>query len=145
VSSPVPAPPHPWEPAPAPPAVECCTWDLDRPRQLAAARRDARQHLTREPDGASAETAEHVVMVLDELASNALRHGSPPASIELCRHADGWLVIAVDAAPERFPEPAVDRPAERGGMGLHMVARLTVRHGMDRDRHRKTVWALVAR
>jgi two-component sensor histidine kinase len=144
VSTPAPPLPHPWESSPAPPAAECCTWDLDQPRQLAAARRGARQRLTRAPDGASAETAEHVVMVLDELASNALRHGSVPASIALCRRADGWLVIASDAAPERSPEPAVDRPAERGGMGLHMVTRLTVRHGMARDRHRKTVWALVA-
>ncbi|MGY1661200.1 ATP-binding protein [Geodermatophilus sp. SYSU D00705] len=144
MSTPASPPPRPWEPSPAPEAQECCAWDLDQPRQLATARRGARRCLTRDPDGASAETADHVVMVLEELASNALRHGSPPASIELCRHADGWLVIATDAAPERVPSVAVDRPAERGGMGLHMVSRLTVRHGVYRDGRAKTVWALVA-
>ncbi|MGY1822973.1 ATP-binding protein [Geodermatophilus sp. SYSU D00079] len=144
MSPPEPPPPRPWEPSPAPAADQRCAWALDQPRQLAAARRGAREHLAREPDGASTETVEQVVMVLDELATNALRHGSPPASVELRRHPDGWLVVATDAAPERTPCPAVDRPAERGGMGLHMVSRLTVRHGVDRDGHRKTVWALVA-
>jgi anti-sigma regulatory factor (Ser/Thr protein kinase) len=139
-------PPQPlrWESCPAPAARECSAWTLDQPHQLAAARRGARDHLTRDPVRASPETAEQVVMVLDELATNALRHGAPPATVHLCRHAEGWLVVATDAAPDRVPAPAVDRPAEHGGMGLHMVAELAIRHGTDSVAGRKCVWALVA-
>jgi two-component sensor histidine kinase len=87
---------------------------------------------------------EDVVMVLDELATNALRHGSPPARVELCRHGEGWLVIAHDAAPGDPPVTAVDRPPEFGGMGLRMVTGVTVCRGTDSDAHHKSVWALVA-
>ena len=68
---------------------------------------------------------------------------APPTTIRLCQHSDGWLVIATDAAPGRFPVPALDRPAEQGGLGLHMVADLALRHGTDHDAETKSVWALV--
>jgi hypothetical protein len=132
-----------WRHDAVPAGERCRAWDLDRPRQLAAARRGVRQYLAGCGRPASADAAHLVVMVLDELGSNALRHGTQPASVELCEHGDGWLVIARDADRERTPEPAVDRPAEEGGMGLHMVAALTPRHGVAVDEGCKCVWAIV--
>jgi hypothetical protein len=133
-----------WELAPAPAADECRTWSLERPAQLAVARRDARHLLAVHPTESSDEASELVILVLDELASNALRHGVPPATVELCEHADGWLVIATDAAPEALPLPALNRPEELGGMGLHMIAKVTLRCGTDVDDDKKCVWALLA-
>ena len=107
------------------------------PAQLALARRDARQLLAGHSTPDATGDAELVILVLDELASNALRHGAPPSSVELCEHPDGWLVIATDAAPDQLPLTAVDRPAEHGGMGLRMIAKLTLRRGTDVNARQK--------
>jgi two-component sensor histidine kinase len=133
-----------WEPSPLPIARGCRAWALTHPHHLATARRGARDELRRSRDDLPAETADEIVMVLDELATNAFIHGAPPALVELCRHPEGWLVIATDAAPGTVPVPTADRPPEDGGMGLRMVAELTVRHGTDSDARTKRVWALVA-
>lgn len=131
-----------WQPIPVPAAVDCSSWSLEHSRQLSAVRRDVRRQVSRS-DGVTEEALERIVMVLDELATNALRHGSPPAEVELCQHPEGWLVVATDSAPDRLPTPAVDRPAEEGGMGLYLVLDMTVRRGTDRDGARKSVWAVI--
>jgi hypothetical protein len=46
----------------------------------------------------------------------------------------GWLLDVSDRAPGRMPAPAVDRDPAQGGMGLHLVARLSVAHGLVRRR-----------
>ena len=91
------------------------------------------------------ELAERVVLVLDELASNGLRHGSPPVTVQLGNHPDGWLVIVSDAAVDHLPTPAFDRPAGQGGYGLHVIAELAAAHGIYRDGVAKSVWALLPR
>jgi hypothetical protein len=53
----------------------------------------------------------------------------------------GWLLDVSDRAPETMPAPAVDRDPAQGGLGLHMVARLSVAHGWYVDEGRKHVWA----
>ena len=40
-----------------------------------------------------------------------------------------------------MPEPSVDRDPALGGMGLHLVARLSVAHGWYVDDGAKHVWA----
>lgn len=133
-----------WKPIPVPAAVDCCCWQLEHGRQLSTVRRDARRQVSRWDDGVTEEALERIIMVLDELATNALRHGSPPAVVRLCHHAEGWLVVVSDSAADRLPAPAIDRPAEQGGMGLYLVVDMTVRHGAARGDGRKSVWALVA-
>jgi hypothetical protein len=53
----------------------------------------------------------------------------------------GWLLDVSDHAAETMPEPAVDRDPAKGGMGLHLVARLSVAHGWYVDDGCKHVWA----
>ena len=46
-----------------------------------------------------------------------------------------------DRAPETMPSPAVGRDPAKGGLGLHLVARLSVAHGWYVDEGNKHVWA----
>jgi two-component sensor histidine kinase len=92
-------------------------------------------------DEVAGDTAEQLVLAFDELASNALRHGRPPVVASVVAGQGGWLLDVSDTAPEDMPTPAVDRDPARGGMGLHMVARLALAHGWYVDEGRKHVWA----
>jgi serine/threonine-protein kinase RsbW len=76
--------------------------------------------------GMSAEAADDFVIAVNEIATNAVRHGSPEAWLRLwvigeamvaeIRDTGHWPADSVPAALPR-------RPAEQGGMGLE-VARL---------------------
>jgi anti-sigma regulatory factor (Ser/Thr protein kinase) len=81
------------------------------------------------------------VLAFDELASNALRHGESPVVATVVAGSGGWLLNVSDRAPEMLPSPAVDRDPAQGGLGLHLVARLSVAHGWYVDDGRKHVWA----
>ena len=84
---------------------------------------------------------ERLVLAFDELASNALRHGEAPVVATVVAGSGGWLIDVSDRAPESMPAPAVDRDPAQGGMGLHLVARLSVAHGWYVDGGAKHVWA----
>ncbi|MFJ7217898.1 ATP-binding protein [Amycolatopsis sp. NPDC098790] len=78
------------------------------------------------------------IMVLDELVSNALRHGTPPRQVRLLRRT-GWLRIEVD---DSCRDPACPRPpSETGGRGLALVEHCTIAWGQDQRPAGKTVWA----
>lgn len=76
--------------------------------------------------GMSAEAADDFVIAVNEIATNAVRHGSPRASLRLwvsggagvaeIRDSGHWIAAAA-------PAPLPRRPAEQGGMGLE-VARM---------------------
>ena len=87
------------------------------------------------------EVVERSILVIDELASNAIRHGAAPATLDVRDAGDHWIVVATDAAPHRLPTPAVDRPAGQGGYGLYVVADLASAHGVEVDGAVKRVWA----
>jgi hypothetical protein len=86
-------------------------------------------------------SGERLVLAFDELASNALRHGTSPVVATIVAGSGGWLIDVSDRAPETMPAPAVDRDPAKGGMGLYMVASLAVAHGWYVDGERKHVWA----
>ena len=87
--------------------------------------------------------AERLVLVADELTSNALRHGGTPAATALSRTGDNWLVSVSDASTGVPPAPAQGRDPALGGFGLYLVADLSIRHGWFVHRGTKTVWAIV--
>jgi anti-sigma regulatory factor (Ser/Thr protein kinase) len=86
---------------------------------------------------------ERLLLVVEELASNALRHGRPPVRVAVAGHHLGWLVTVSDTAPERPPVPALDRDPAQGGMGLSLVARLCGTRGWTVEDDHKIVWARV--
>lgn len=89
--------------------------------------------------------SERLVLIADELASNALRHGGMPVAAALSRRHDEWLIAVSDASPEVPPTPAQGRDPGKGGFGLYLVADLSVRHGWTTvGRGQKTAWAVVA-
>ena len=104
--------------------------------QLRAALRDHWLPLRTGQDGAGV-----LLLVFEELVSNALRHGRPPVEVTVTVAGGGWLLEVCDGAPDRPPVPAVDRDAAQGGMGLKLVARLCEDHGWTLLGDRKLVWA----
>lgn len=72
---------------------------------------------------------DQVLLTMEELASNALRHGRPPVRLRLLALSDGWLIDVTDTAPQRPPVPAVNRDPDRGWLRLHLVADLCPARG----------------
>lgn len=87
--------------------------------------------------------SERLVLIADELTSNALRHGGAPVATALSRTGDQWLVAVSDRSTDVPPTPAVGRDPGLGGFGLYLVADLAARHGWCVTRDAKTVWAVV--
>jgi hypothetical protein len=54
---------------------------------------------------------------------------------------EGLLLDVSDGDPHRWPEPASRRDPAFGGMGLRMVAHLTIDRGWTVAGDRKHVWA----
>jgi anti-sigma regulatory factor (Ser/Thr protein kinase) len=122
---------------------EVWRWNLGTVAELPGARSGLRSRLSEVgmPETADDSAAERLVLAFDELASNALRHGEAPVVATVVAGTGGWLLDVSDRAPDHMPEPAVDRDPARGGMGLHMVARMSVAHGWYVDDGAKHVWA----
>jgi hypothetical protein len=114
---------------------------------LAGLRRRLRAEMTGSPTVLHPQReswAERLVLIADELTSNALRHGTGPVATALSRVGDQWMVAVSDRAPDIPPVPAHGRDPGLGGLGLHLIADLSLRHGWFADRGIKTVWAVVA-
>jgi signal transduction histidine kinase len=72
---------------------------------------------------------ERLVLIADELASNALRHGGAPVRAALSRSGEDWLIAVADSAAGIPPQPAQGRDPSCGGVGLYLVADLAHAHG----------------
>jgi anti-sigma regulatory factor (Ser/Thr protein kinase) len=96
-------------------------------------------------DRDSADLRDRLVLALDEMASNALRHGGGAvrASVRLTDHS--YLVQVSDAALSAPPMPAVGRDPSEGGLGLYLIAELATEHGWYVDGGAKHVWAVLPR
>jgi two-component sensor histidine kinase len=87
--------------------------------------------------------SERLVLIADELTSNALRHGGAPVATALSRLGQRWLIAVNDSSTDIPPMPAEGRDPGLGGFGLYLVADLAARHGWCRERGAKTVWAVI--
>src|SRR3954454_19086933 len=115
------------------------------PADLSWIRRDLRAAVRYRPWPTSTDSdLERLLLIVEELASNGLRHGRPPVRVRLTADPTGWLLDVSDAAADRPPAPARDRDPATGGLGLHLVARLSAAHGWMVHGERKHVWARIA-
>ncbi|WP_228004737.1 ATP-binding protein [Amycolatopsis sp. YIM 10] len=107
------------------------------PAELGRVRRWARSRLT----GLDPALLADAVGALDELTSNAIRHGAPPRRVRL-RRAPSLLRIEVS---DGSPEPAEYRtPDNDGGRGLRLVDAYVSAWGQTMGDAGKTVWADIA-
>ncbi|OXM56143.1 ATP-binding protein [Amycolatopsis thailandensis] len=102
--------------------------------ELARVRRWARTALEEVPGW----ELDEVIIVLDELVSNALRHGTPPRRVRLLRKT-GWLRIEVE---DSCVDTACARPpSDTGGRGLALIESCAMLWGQDQRETGKVVWA----
>ncbi|WP_346619340.1 ATP-binding protein [Blastococcus montanus] len=136
-----------WQSA-RPPSSYTRVWrqELTSLAELAALRARLRASMTGSPTVAQPERdhwSERLVLIADELTSNALRHGGAPVETVLGRDGDAWVFAVRDSAPDVPPVPAQGRDPSHGGFGLYLVADLSVAHGWYAEPGAKTAWAVV--
>ncbi len=141
----------PW-PSAAPPDAETreeLAWDLSDVGELPRVRSEVRRlAMARAGDAGSdaGDLSDQLILALDEMASNALRHGGGGGVRALLRStAEAWLVDVTDCAYTRPPSPAVGRDPAEGGLGLYLIAELATAHGWYAEDGCKHVWALIPR
>ncbi|MER7580667.1 ATP-binding protein [Kitasatospora sp. NPDC097691] len=91
-------------------------------------------------DVADRELVRDAVLLVSELVGNAQRHTAGPGALLLVR-GDGVLRIEVSDPSRRPPVPRTPYTDNgSGGLGLHLVARLSRRWGWRPLGPGKTVW-----
>jgi anti-sigma regulatory factor (Ser/Thr protein kinase) len=84
---------------------------------------------------------EIALLLVSELATNAIRHGAPPVRLSLRLDKDRLRVEVTDSSPAlpRLGHPA---PDQTSGRGLQIVQQLAVKWGSTASQRRigKTVW-----
>jgi anti-sigma regulatory factor (Ser/Thr protein kinase) len=84
---------------------------------------------------------ETALLLVSELATNAIRHGTPPVRLSLRLERDRLRVEVTDSSPT-LPELGQPGPGQVGGRGLQIVQKLASRWGASSLPRRlgKTVW-----
>lgn len=137
-----------WPSARPPMANPALAWDLFDVAELPGVRAEVRRQTSRvaPPHGPTPDdVVEQLVLALDEMASNALRHGRGRVQAAVQVTEDAYLLEVSDQAVGSPPAPAVDRDPSQGGLGLYLIAELASRHGWYVHDGRKHVWALLPR
>jgi anti-sigma regulatory factor (Ser/Thr protein kinase) len=96
-------------------------------------------------------TTDDALLVISELATNAIVHALPPAVLRLSlpeaghRHALRIEVTDAGSAPRRRLSQDGPHPVEHreNGRGTDIVAALSARHGTSRTQERATRWAVL--
>ena len=125
-------------------AVELERWQLSSGDELRTVRLGLRAALVTHrllPHDSTDETADGVILVATELASNALRHGAPPAVVRLLRGTGMFFVDVADQDVAGAPRLAVVNQRGAGGRGLHIAGTLARELGWFTDATTKHVWA----
>ncbi|WP_237519857.1 ATP-binding protein [Streptomyces sp. HUCO-GS316] len=119
------------------------------PEAVSAVRRRTRDILVQW--GVPTPTADDALLVISELATNAIVHALPPAVLRLSlpevgsRRALRIELTDAGPAPRRRPTHDDPQPAEHreNGRGADIVAALSARHGISRHPERTTRWAVL--
>jgi two-component sensor histidine kinase len=141
-----------WPSASPPPAEPALSWDLRDVAELPRVRAELRRHAMAHPrsrSGADADAAvdlrDQLILAVDEMASNALRHGGGRVQAAVRLTPDAYLIEVSDEAATAPPSPAVDRDPSEGGLGLYLIAEMATAHGWYVSNGYKHVWALLPR
>jgi anti-sigma regulatory factor (Ser/Thr protein kinase) len=132
-----------WPSASPPPGAPALTWQLHDVAQLPGVRAQLRRHVhagAPDPD-----LLDQLVLALDEMASNALRHGGGGVQATVRLTDDAYLIEVSDRAAALPPMPAVGRDPSDGGLGLYLIAEMATEHGWYVEGDAKYVWALLPR
>ena len=137
-----------WPSACPPPATPVLSWDLhdvaDLPRVRAELRRRAAD-TDRTTGHRSEDHRDQLLLALDEMASNALRHGGGEVHAVVRLTGDSYVIEVSDQAVSAPPAPAVGRDPSQGGLGLYLIAELATDHGWYVRDGQKHVWARLPR
>lgn len=93
--------------------------------------------------GLSGELGETAALLMSELVTNALRHGTPPGReiVVTVRRGEGLLRLEVEDAGDALPRPRTPDPTDECGRGLGLVAALADDWGVaPRQGPGKRVW-----
>jgi anti-sigma regulatory factor (Ser/Thr protein kinase) len=137
-----------WPSACPPPATSLLAWDLHDVVELPRVRAELRRHAATAAspgDPHSTDLHDQLVLALDEMASNALRHGGGRVRAAVRQTHDAFLIEVSDQAAASPPTPAVDRDPSEGGLGLYLIAEMATEHGWYVRGGAKHVWALLPR
>lgn len=135
-----------WPSAFPPEATPALHWALQDVAELPRVRAELRRHATQDgADPIDPDLLDQLILALDEMASNALRHGGGSVEATVRPTADAYLVQVSDAATTSPPAPAVGRDPSEGGLGLYLIAELSTRRGWYVSDGHKHVWALLPR
>jgi anti-sigma regulatory factor (Ser/Thr protein kinase) len=87
------------------------------------------------------EMTETALLLVSELATNAIRHGAPPVRLSLRLDKDRLRVEVTDSSPA-LPQLVHPGPDQPGGRGLQIVQQLALKWGASASPRRigKTVW-----
>ncbi len=89
--------------------------------------------------------ADDALLVLSELASNALRHGLGEVVVRAAVDDDGDVQLSVTDSGDELPMMQRPDPTRVGGLGLRIVDRVAGAWGVSPFPGGKTVWATVPR
>ncbi|MFD7406480.1 SpoIIE family protein phosphatase [Streptomyces sp. NPDC059866] len=119
------------------PADRVATWPLDNePTAAAAARTFTTDQLADWNVGD--EIAFNTELIVSELVTNAVRHGSPPLELRLI--LDHALTCEVSDSSATAPHLRHARTTDEGGRGLFIVAQLAQTWGARYSADGKTIW-----
>lgn len=120
------------------------TWVLDSTEGLGQLRGSLFEELTGDPyvtSSALDDIPEKMVLVVSELATNALRHGKPPTIVTLMATATEQLLDVADHDVATEPAIAQGRELGAGGFGLVLAQRLAFDVGWYVTELTKHIWA----
>jgi anti-sigma regulatory factor (Ser/Thr protein kinase) len=137
-----------WPSGAPPQASDGLLWELHDVAELPRMRAEVRRHVddrALSTDARGADLRDQLVLALDEMASNALRHGGGGVRASIRLVGSSYLIEVSDAATSSPPTPAVGRDPSEGGLGLYLIAELASDHGWYVRGGAKHVWALLPR